>query len=283
MPEKSLSELKVKKNVYDQLKETEKESLSKKFQTQSQNVIKGIIYYSLPLVSIGIFIGMILFGAMPEIKKVLNYRKEITAKKEEIESLNNEISKLEELKANQYQIESDLEIIDRIVPSEKTQVAKFVGEVEILAEEFNLEESKYGSGEQIEKLGEEEIAQEEQNQDSAAIIQIPTESEYIAELENIKNFLNALYNKNDFIIVSELEMQGQSAREYLASLQKEKGEKVTVDLTLPELRWTMKVTFAKYQFSKGFGEYMSKNIVPATQEPDQITLEFIRSKYGKNE
>jgi hypothetical protein len=283
MPEKSLSELKVKKNVYDQLKETEKESLSKKFQTQSQNVIKGIIYYSLPLVSIGIFIGMILFGAMPEIKKVLNYRKEITAKKEEIESLNNEISKLEELKANQYQIESDLEIIDRIVPSEKTQVAKFVGEVEILAEEFNLEESKYGSGEQIEKLGEEEIAQEEQSQDSAAIIQIPTESEYIAELENIKNFLNALYNKNDFIIVSELEMQGQSAREYLASLQKEKGEKVTVDLTLPELRWTMKVTFAKYQFSKGFGEYMSKNIVPATQEPDQITLEFIRSKYGKNE
>ena len=283
MPEKSLSELKVKKNVYDQLKETEKESLSKKFQTQSQNVIKGIIYYSLPLVSIGIFIGMILFGAMPEIKKVLNYRKEITAKKEEIESLNNEISKLEELKANQYQIESDLEIIDRIVPSEKTQVAKFVGEVEILAEEINLEESKYGSGEQIEKLGEEEIAQEEQSQDSAAIIQIPTESEYIAELENIKNFLNALYNKNDFIIVSELEMQGQSAREYLASLQKEKGEKVTVDLTLPELRWTMKVTFAKYQFSKGFGEYMSKNIVPATQEPDQITLEFIRSKYGKNE
>jgi len=112
-----------------------------------------------------------------------------------------------------------------------------------------------------------------------AIIQIPSTSEYTADLVDMKNFLNDLYFKKDFIIVGYLEMQGPQAREFIKKIQEERGVEITVDDSLGNL-WSMKVTFEKYQFSKGFNSYIETNYVPIDSEPDEEVLNFIRERYG---
>ncbi len=272
------------KSVNEQVKEALKESdgqtdLTGKFKKKSESFVKMLIYYSLPLFGIALFVGILVFGTVPTIKGTLNYIDEKEEKEEEVDELEEEISRLKSFEDNQYQINSDLKTIDKIVSSQKTQVAKFVGEIESLAEEYSLEESKHESGEQIKRI-EEEI-EEAETRETASVIHIPTTSEYVATFNDIKDFLDALYEKDDFIIVSSLDMQGYTAREYFASLQEELGEQVTVDTTLSVISWTMEVTFKKYQFSEGFDNYIEENMVTLTTEPDEETLEFIRERYSE--
>lgn len=280
MAERSFAEKK-SKSVYEQVKEAEKkdEKLPEQFKKKSQSFVKMLIYYSIPLVSVGVFVGILIFGTVPSVKGILNYIDEKEEKEKKVEGLDKEISKLEGLREQEYQIILDLATIDKIVSSNKTQVAKFVGEIEALAEKYDLEESKHESGEQIKKI--EEDMQEESESLTAAIIHIPTTSEYVATFDSITEFLNALYKKDDFIIVSTLDMQGYRAREYFASLQETQGEQVSVDLSLSDVSWTMEVTFEKYQFSKGFSQYIDENMVSITTDPDNDTLQFIRDRYSE--
>jgi hypothetical protein len=215
------------KNVHEQLKDAEeqKKNANKKSGGAKENIIRAVVYYSLPLLSIGVFIGILIFGTIPSIRGILDYNNDIKVKNTEIEELDDELVILKEIEGESTQTKSDLAIIDKIVPSDKTQVVKFVGEVEDLATMYNLEISKYVSGEQIRQL--EEKLEEESL--SIAIINIPTTSEYIATFGDVKDFLNALYSKDDFIIVGTLEMQGHKAREFLSSIQEEQGTNVTVD------------------------------------------------------
>ncbi|MFC1780092.1 hypothetical protein ACFLY9_00135 [Patescibacteria group bacterium] len=266
------------KNVHEQLKDAEeqKKNANEKSGGARENIIRAIVYYSLPLLSIGVFIGILIFGTIPSIRGILNYNNEVKVKNEEVKELDKELGILQEIKDESVQTQSDLAIIDKIVPSNKTQVVKFVGEIEDLAGKHNLEISKYVSGEQIKQL--EEKLEEESL--SIAIINIPTTSEYIAMFDDVKDFLNELYNKDDFIIVGTLEMQGHKAREYLSGLQEEQGTNITVDVSLPQSSWTMEVTFVKYQFSKGFSQYISESAIPLNSEVDEETLKFIRKRYG---
>lgn len=269
-----------KKNIYEQVKESEKKrkSLQSTIKKSGRSVVSAVIYYSLPLFSIGVFFAIVFAGTVPSIKGIQDSVRTIEEKEEEIADLDDQIASLQDLKSQEAQMENDLAIIDRIVPSEKTQVAKFVGEISDLAETNDLEESKYESGEQIEKVQEE--IDEELKKETAAIINIPATSQYLSEFDNIEAFLFSLYNKDDFIMVSALDMQGGEAREYLASRQEARGEAVTIDTTLPYYSWTMKVTFEKYQFSSGFNNYLLENLVPITAEPNNEILVYIRNRYS---
>lgn len=273
--QQSLAEKK-SESVYKAVEEAQKEKEKAK---RFKSPIQMFAYYALPIASIGVFLGVLLFGTIPSIKGIINWNKLLGEKKEEIKDLDKQIASLKDLKARESEIDSDLAIIDKIVPSEKTQVAKFVGEIDELAQTHNLEESSYESGEQIEEL--EENVEEQSKKETATIIHIPTTSEYISPFENIKNFLNALYQKKDFIIVSLLEMQGHSAREYLAAIQQQEGQAVTVNTSLSQDSWTMGVTFEKYQFSKGFNQYISENFVSVESEPDEKTLQYIRNRFSE--
>jgi hypothetical protein len=226
------------------------------------------------------FFIILLAGTIPSIKSILSKNSEIKERETEIKELDSNIAKLNDLKSRESQIDSDLAIVNKVVPSEKTQVAKFVGEIDTLAKENNLVESEYQSGEQIDKI--EEKVTEQINQDSAAVVEIPTMGSYKATLDAIKAFLNKLYAKNDLIIISSMGMQGSEAREILAREQQKQGGQVTVDVSLPSTTWTITVTFAKYQFSRGFNsDYLQKNLVSVNTEPDEETIKYIRQRYGK--
>jgi hypothetical protein len=267
------------RTVHEQVSEVEKARLPQQVKQKSEGFLKMIVYYSLPLISIGLFSAVLIFGTIPSVKNIVAKMSEIKEKNEQIQTLNKQIAALVDLQGKESRLDSDIAIIDRIVPSEKTQVAKFVGEIEELAAQYSLEESSQKSGEQIENL--EEKIEEETKTETAAIIHIPTSSEYVSSFDNISDFLNALYEKDDFIIVKTLNLQGYEAREYFASKQEQLGEEVYIDTSLKDQDWTIEVTFEKYQFSEGFGQYIAENFVDITNEPDESTMEFIRAKYGK--
>jgi len=259
-----------KHDVYALVGDAEKDNPRgiQKLSRTGRGLIKEITSYSLPILSILIFVGILIWGTIPSVRDgILERIERIKQKKAEVEDLDRQIAKLEELKYSEPDIDYDLEIINKIVPSEKTQVALFVTEVDDLAKENDLEKAQFESGEDI---------IEETNQFRI----IPTTSEYIAKFESIQNFLNELYIKDDFIIVQALDMQGAKAREYYASRQKDNDGPDAVDTSLSSSTWTMEVTFAKYQFSNTFTDYTKENLVSIYDEANQNTIDFIRDRYG---
>ncbi len=257
--------------------ESERENLDKKLAKKGTKFIQGIIYYGVPLFGVLIFALIMAFGTIPSIQKIFENINLTKQKNLQIIQLDEEINDLKSIRSQEYDIDQDLAIINKIVPTGKTQVAKFVGEISELAIEFGLEESKYSSSEQIEKLEQEIMIETEK--DTAAIINIPTTSEYTATFENIENFLNALYKKGDFIIISSLELNGFEARRIFSQNQFSEGKNIVFE-NMGIDTWSMKVTFEKYQFSKGFDKYVEGNFVSIKSVPDPITLEFIRQRYG---
>lgn len=272
---------KSRKDVHTLVKEAEEQkrvAVSERLEKGGQKVLQEIVYYALPLLSIAIFIGILIWGTWPAVQGILNYRTSQKEKNNQIVDLDNEISSLKALKTKEYEFERDLAIIDSIVPSAKTEVVKFVAEIAGLSEQYNLIETTHETSELAQKL-QEEVAQKAESE-TVAIIQIPTRSEYQASFEDMQNFLNALYNKDDFIIISELSIQGQAARDFQAARQAQMGEDITVDQSLSANTWTMEVTFAKYQFSKSFSEFIVNNLIPITTYPNEVVLEYIRTRYG---
>jgi hypothetical protein len=98
--------------------------------------------------------------------------------------------------------------------------------------------------------------------------------------DDIEDFLNALYTKDDFIIMSELDMQGHEYRQLRAEALKKQGQDIPFKTDLSREDWTMDVTFEKYQFSRGFTDYVQENLVPISSIPDEDTIKFIRERYG---
>jgi hypothetical protein len=145
-----------------------------------------------------------------------------------------------------------------------------------------LEESEYESGEQRTDL-EQTIEQQEQlaeATESASIILIPSTSRYVAGFDSIKKFLEALYFKDDLIILGLMDMQGFEGREFEARLAKEQGLEQKSDTTIPADSWNIEVTFQKYQFSRTFGSYVEKNLVSLDTRPDEETLKYLRTRFG---
>lgn len=275
--------LKKERDVHTLVREADEEKAKARGQVLQQTGRKfyqTVLYYGLPLMGVAFFLGIVVFGTIPSIQGINDLYREKAEKQEEIEELDAEIASLEELTSREFSMRADLETIERIVPSEKSQVAKFVQEIAELAEKHGLEETEYYSGERVEPVDGEDDDTVQPEVESAAIIRIPSTSEYNAELEDIRNFLNDLYNKDDFIIVSFLDMRGYEGRLFQAERQEALGEDVAIP-ELPQTDWAMEVTFEKYQFSQSFTDYISENLVPISSEPNQETLEFIRERYAQ--
>lgn len=267
------------KDVYALVREADEAKKAAKSKKAKHSVFQLLLYYALPLLSIVLFLGIIVFGTMPAVTGINDYIGEREEKEAEIKDLDKQIASLQGLRESEFQMKNDLDLIDLIVPSEKSQVAKFVGEIADLAEKYNLAESDYSSGEQIENLEGDETDEEAVETETASLIRIPTESTYQALFSDIQSFLDALYNKDDFIIVSVLDMQGFRAREIQAEQQQ--NQQTSANISIPKSDWTMEVTFEKYQFSESFSDYIVNNLVSINTEPDSTTLEFIRERYAR--
>ena len=281
----SLQQKKVQsqEDIANKMKEAEAQrDVTYKLKKKGRSTLNSLIYYSLPLLSLAIFAGIIIFGTIPAVKGILSKIDEIELKNIEKTDLETQLTSLEELKGLEATFNQDLDLIEKIVPSEKTQVAKFVGEIDDLALENNLAEGKYESGEQRTDL--EQVVEEQEQQAEASetpsVITIPAASSYTAEFTNISTFLESLYYKNDLIIIGLLEMQGYEGRLFESELARETGVNSTLDNTIPSNAWNIDVTFQKYQFSRTFNTYVEENLVPLDERPNEETLKYIRQRFG---
>lgn len=245
------------------------------------DIIHEIKYYGIPLVSIGLFIGLLLFAVFPSINAINEKRATIKIRQSQVAQLDTTLSQYEALKNREAQMDDDLELIDKIVPSSVSKVAEFVGEINNQASSDTLTFSETQSGEKRTGVTEEgQAIIENQGKETADIISIPTIFGLKGTDENIRAFLTNLYDRQEFLIIDSLEVEGQKQREFEQRIANEEGRDYKPEYKgLTVFDWTIDVTFGKYQFSKDFSQALEDKTVPLDQMEDQLTIKLIRAKH----
>ena len=85
-------------------------------QRPQRGVLQNITFYALPLLSLLVFFGLLILGTIPSVRGIFDQRSQVGEKQELISKLDKQISALEELKRRESEYDSDLAIIDSIVP-----------------------------------------------------------------------------------------------------------------------------------------------------------------------
>jgi hypothetical protein len=271
---------------FEKHKKEESPDVAERLKETSESLLKTITYYSMPLVSVVFFISILVFGTIPSIQSIFEYTDTLEERHDEVEDLEEQIDELKELRSRESEIVSNIQLIDKIVPSEKTLVAEFVMEIREIAQQNDLKETEQASSEQLDEVNEDEedYNKEEDTsvikyKDTPAVIKIPTETTYTARFPNISSFLNQLYYKDDLIIIESMELEGSLAREYNEKQQQKQGiyRKPRRAELLNEGEWTLEIKFEKYQFSEGLDNLITENLVA----PDRIVNEEIMSLIRK--
>ena len=244
------------------------------------SVFDYITYFIVPIASVIAFLIIVLFPIIGTVNTIRDNQATIKQKDAEIASLDATITDLETLARQDPVVQTNLAKIDKIVPSEKSEVVQFVLAVEDIAKQNNLEKTEQKSDEGKESVDEDTQTtdyQEVTNQ-SASIISINNQFSFKGDKLEIENFLNALYHRDDFIIVSTMKMEGPEARELQAQNAQENG---TVYVNDPDLedKWTIDVKFSKHIFSENFTNMVSQTEVGINELPDEETLKLINSRY----
>lgn len=173
--------------------------------------------YLLPIIAIGIFLSIIIFGVLDSVQDVFSSVQEIEEAEEEITNTSNFLNQLNNLQQESIQIQSDLDILNQLAPASITEVSNFQSRVSEIANTSGLESQNERSNDS-----------DSVNIDSAGRLdlqEVPNNFEFRGNLSQIFNFFDALSNLNDFVVVENLEMQ--------------QGD---------EDIWQLNITLTKYQF-----------------------------------
>lgn len=207
-------------------------------------------FYILPILSIGFFVTIAIFGIYPSIKNTFAMLRKIDDMKNDSVELDNKLAVLKNLRGKRTTIEAYLTIIDGIVPAKTTEVVNFQIKIKELAIKNGLESSDTRTGENI-------IVS---NEGMLGLVEIPSEFKLSGTLENVKKFLTELDKGEDFLVINEMDLARQGNDS-----------------------WGLRVIFIKYQFQEITEEdkKLFTNISDSSLSNTDV-LDFIKVRYGKN-
>lgn len=240
-----------------------------------------ITYYIIPIISVIAFLGLIGLPVIGTINDINAKRAEIDLKNSEIATLDSEIGQLEELAAKAPIRQADLSKIDTVVPSEKSHVVSFVTQIESIAEKEQIEKNEQRSSESIQTEDETALLENEFSEESlelVGLIAISNSFSFKGSDEDIKDFLELLYNKPDLIIVESMLFEGPEGRLIRQAEAEAAGNVLVFDESLGD-EWTIDISFAKYLFSESFESSLTVEDVGLEDLPDEDTLKLINSRY----
>lgn len=266
-------------------KQPEDESLYNVKEVEKPSVTQLASYYVIPIVSALAFLGIVGVPVLGTINAINTKREDIDSKHVEIEALDVEISQLESLDIQSNVRNADLQKIDQIIPSQKSQVVAFVTEVESIAENESLDKFEQQSSENLEQTNEDEVSGGESTPvqpsgqvELVGLIAIRNTFSFRGTDRDIKDFLELLYNKSDLIIVESMLFEGPEGRLIRQESAQQAGTVLEFDPSLGD-EWTIDVSFAKYLFSESFEANLQTQDVPLTRVPDEAILRLINSRY----
>ncbi len=244
------------------MKKTLKQENEKKIgESKGMKLSKQIRLYGIPIFSLLLFIGLVLFVVIPEVNGLfesIEIRKQKIAEQEVQEDELSALKTLSEDSANNQDLLNYLEII---IPTAKTEVVSFQQKVIELSEKSNIEVQDVVVGERIlvQTRKNLETGIEEKNTNELQLVQIPLQFSLIGEIRSLQNLLSELYNGSDFIVVTEMDL-----------VNSPDGSNTSMNLVL-----------SKYQYLPiGSDEEKSQLLsnVSYKEELNQEVIEFIERK-----
>ncbi len=228
--------------------------------------------YALPLAIIIVFAGIIFALIIPTIYSIFGKLEEVNDITAQVEALDTTISNYEQLRSRRQIISEELASIDSVIPEDISSVVDFSGRIRRIArDQFNLNVTQAENSEVIltSAVDENEAAQNPAATQALAIIELPANLSMVGSLNNIQQFISAIQQTNDFIIIGEMKLVAvvDTSRQPISQL--DQGE------------WRLDITLIKYLFPVPNAQNNLQEIysqVPPTVEIKQEVLEFIQNK-----
>jgi hypothetical protein len=201
---------------------------------------KLIKIYLVPIITLVVFVGIIVFMIIPKISEIFSSLGKINADNEQIAVLNALDADLSGLEKNKGAIETDLVDLNTIASGGTTRVVEFRDKIAGILTSFGLD---------IESQNISESSFITTDVDSSIIlIEIPFTFSVTGSLDDTKAFINSLSTIDDFAIVKELDIK-----------------KGTTEA------WLMNIILIKYQFGTNpEAETLYQNVDIHTIVPDNI-------------
>ncbi len=240
-----------------------------------------VVFYTVPLVSIVLFLAIVGFFVIPTINGIYTNFNKVEDLKKKKEADKPALNSLIKLRDNDQQTQDDLAVVDKIVPSEKTKIVTLQKFIQDTVEKYGLTLKSYTIGEQLRPIsvGTSSIPSSNQAMGSGGDISkpvkktedslrvAPTTVKIEGKFSDIQKFFNEFYLLNSLFIVDSLNMKASQ------SIAPE-------NLSTSEVKWSLDVTFAKYVFSEDFLTNEDVfNQIPASATPDETTLNYIKKRF----
>lgn len=226
--------------------------------------------YALPLTIIIIFGALIFTLIIPSIAKTFGYVEEINDLNDRVSTLDTTITNFQNLAARSDEIDADLAAIDTVIPEQITNVVAFQQRITGIARDrYGLIVNQAETGETILNSTVNEDSTTETTAQALSIIEIPSTFSIVGSLSQLKEFISAVQQTSDFIIIGEMKLIAVVDTDVQPIAQLDQGS------------WRLDITLVKYQFPVPNAQNDLQNIysqVPPTVEINPSVLEYIESK-----
>lgn len=225
------------------------------FAKKTRNYKKLFRFYLLPIISISIFLVILMFTIIPNVKYMINGLEEGKQLKKESEELDRRISLLKTLKTREEENQQILNKVNLIIPSEQSEVVKFRQKVAGLATNEGLLVESLQAGENI--IDEDDAVIENNNNQ---LIEIPSKFSFSGDFDAFRKLFLTLYEGDDFFIITNMDLD-------ISSVGQSSGT------------WKGQFDLTKYQFSERQSEEDYMNI-SERQPVNQSVINFIEQNFG---
>ncbi|MBN1331621.1 type 4a pilus biogenesis protein PilO [Candidatus Dojkabacteria bacterium] len=225
-------------------------------------------FYYLPIFVLVIFFVIMIFGLIPSLNSIYNNYSQRNTVKKAVERQEVTIANLVQLKNDSNEINQYLESINTIAPVQVTNVTEFQESIKTLATTNGIATKQANTRELIYSEDGSQSGQVSYLQ----LVEVPSDFVFAGSFEDIRTFLGALYEQDEFIVIEEMSF----AKPVNSS------------------DWELSITLNKYQFqinetvltgsdqtAQTAPNYLAE---PESAKPDQNVIDFIDKKYlNKNE
>lgn len=215
--------------------------------------------FAVPILAILSFAAILMIFTIPSINNLTGAYEERDAVTAQLNDKKAELEDLQNLRNTNQTNKGILDRLQIIIPTSQTEVVNFVNKVEQVSRETTVEFKDAVAGERsvLDSSGRATTRVDERN---LKLLQIPVNFSLVGSLGNLRTLLVRIYNSDDFIVMTKMQLDNRQ--------EDESGAQIELELS-------------KYQYnppsSKEDYEALLKSI-SYKERPDQDVIDFIRRK-----
>ncbi|MBP9758166.1 hypothetical protein KBD45_00585 [Candidatus Dojkabacteria bacterium] len=215
--------------------------------------------YLVPMLGLLIFIGILMVFTIPSINDLFGTYDLRDTANNELDQKEIELKELQNLRNANKTNKDMLERLQLIIPTSQTEVVNFVNKVEQISNDTSVGFKDAVAGERLilDSAGKASTKTDDRN---LRLLQIPINFTLNGTLDNLRSLLIKIYNNDDFIVMTEMQLNNRDTET--------DGAKVELELS-------------KYQYNtpasnKDYQELLKS--ISYKEKPDQDVIEFIQRK-----